>query len=148
MNALKISFALLISACVMVSSLLFLSWNSYKTVEVPSFDDNKDFTSIDSCYFNEKFMTVKGWALNPEHPNNHAVIYARKNKSDEWVVVKSSIVSRPDVSRFFKVNSVYDRSGFEASIRNISLLGGLSGEIAVIINEDKVKARGIRYECK
>ncbi|WP_343463824.1 hypothetical protein [Pantoea sp.] len=148
MKLLKIAFAICLAASAAISLLLFFSWNNYKTVPLPNFDAKPEFASIDKCSFNEKYLSVNGWAFDKNNPNAHAIVYAKKHSSDEWIIIKSSIENRPDVSNFFKANNMYDRAGFNASIRNINYLGGLSGDIAVVINDDKGNARGIRYECK
>jgi len=148
MKSLKLIFSVFFAVAIVMSLLFFLSWNNYSSLVLPKIDANLDSASIDRCIFNDGYLSINGWAINKNNPQTHVRIYARKYHSNEWVNVKYSIESRPDVSNYFGVKTIYDRTGFNASIRNIKYLGGLSGEIAVIMYDEKGNTRGIKYECK
>lgn len=148
MKALNIFFWLGVFISIVMSALFFFSWNNYKAVTLPEFDEKIGSYSIDNCTLTDNFLSIHGWAVSEQNPKNKVRIYAKKMNGDKWVKVNYTIQSRPDVSKFLGSHDDFDKSGFDGTIRNIKFLGGLSGVIAITITDTTGKVRGVSHECK
>lgn|GEM_PF-3715325 len=148
MKALNLFFWLGVFISIIMTVLFFFSWNNYKAVALPEFDEKIGLYSIDQCTLTDKFLSIHGWAVSEQDPKSKVRIYAKKMNGSEWVKVNYATQSRPDVSKFIGTYNAFDKSGFEGAIRNIKFLGGLSGDIAITMADTSGKVRGVMYECK
>lgn len=132
---------------VAISASFFFSWNNYNPVKLNIFNGQIDYYSIDSCSLTNNSLSVRGWAIYKKDPSIKVRIFAKKTNG-EWVKVNYSVQSSPDVSKSFGENGVFDRSGFDGEIQNISAFGGLSGSIALSMTDAEGVVRGVYHDCK
>lgn len=148
MKAIGTAYWASLALAAVVCSYFFLSWNDYTDVVPPAFNSRPSAWYVDSCVLTKNYMVLNGWMFLDGDPSSRVKIHAKKGTKEAWVEVRYAINIRQDVSAAYNKLEVYDRSGFTATIRNLRLLGGLSGDLKMTMTGGSGQVFGVDYECQ
>lgn len=126
--------------------LAFLVWNTSTLSNPRQIVMDLNNVHVDECSFDKHRIKVVGWAFTDGEPSSVNRVFAYKING-EPVEVMSSVVMRPDVTRYFNKNISYDRSGFSASKR-IFNASDYSGEIEVVSEDYSGVGHAKKFNCK
>ncbi|HBM7655297.1 TPA: hypothetical protein NHV44_000442 [Enterobacter cloacae] len=136
----------LTAASALIVLLVFLVWNASTLNNPKRVVMDLENVHVDECSFDKHRIKVVGWAFTEGEPSSVNRVFAYK-MNGEAVEVMSSVVMRPDVTRYFNKKLSYDRAGFSASKR-IFNADDYSGEIEVISEDYSGVGHAKRFSCK
>ncbi len=126
--------------------LVFFTWNNSTLDKPKTLVMDLENVHVDECSFDKHRIQVVGWAFTEGEPSSVNRVFAYK-MNGEAVEVMSSVVMRPDVTRYFNTKISYDRAGFSASKR-IFNESDYSGEIEVVSEDYSGVGHAKKFSCK
>lgn len=126
--------------------LVFFTWNNSTLDKPETIVMDLENVHVDECSFDKHRIQVVGWAFTEGEPSSVNRVFAYK-MNGEAVEVMSSVVMRPDVTRYFNTKISYDRAGFSASKR-IFNESDYSGEIEVVSEDYSGVGHAKKFSCK
>lgn len=136
-------YLILLVTSVFFTLLLFWTKNSPQLVTLNDTQQLSNF-NLELCSFSDRRVRIKGWAfIENQQYFKHEVFLQREDK--QWISLYTRMQKRPDVSKAFDEDDLYDNSGFIAATRkdpNLNYTGNV--RISVISNEGVVQSATIK----
>ncbi|WP_174507968.1 hypothetical protein [Klebsiella oxytoca] len=149
----NILFLVLAGACLIIMMAIFTIWNkpavvNYWHAENLTTEAPNVKYSIDSCRIDKGNLHIKGW-LFPENQSNDGTLIITAKYSDNEIVIPSFTFERPDVSKIFNRNFMFDKIGFNAAINHFFIK---TAEVPTFNfyskNNNGTISKVLSYECK
>lgn len=140
-------FVFMIMLSLFFNYIFYMAWNNKKP-SIPNMSgDVLQFFHIDSCLFRDRDIRVTGWAFLPGKQKILNRIYAEK-KNGQLVELMSSLQIRRDVGQAFKVDKMYDQSGFIATRHNIFKNNDFTNSVVIVSFDENGGGHAVKYRCQ
>ncbi|MDO6405283.1 hypothetical protein [Pantoea phytobeneficialis] len=144
---LNMVFVVMLVTSVIMTYLFFRSWNNASPATPEAAEYQLESFSVNTCHFEEKKITVTGWAFVPGNTKVLNRIYA-KEKNGEWIELMSSTVVRKIDDSAPSIPSNHDKSGFIATRSGFLSRSSFTHDIMIISMDSKGAGHAAKYHCK